>query len=121
MSDRPANVYVLVAIGLICFGFSPILVRLADQADGLTVAVWRTGFAILLLAPFALTRARQEMRQFSLREKILVLGAGILLGLHFIAFIESFYFTSVASAAVLVSISPIFLAIFGFLILKEKL
>lgn len=41
--------------------------------------------------------------------------------MHFILWIESLYHTSVASASVLVSTTPIFLGILGYLLLKERL
>jgi drug/metabolite transporter (DMT)-like permease len=100
---------------------SPILVRFAGAAPGMAVAVWRTVFAALLLTPFALPRIGAEVRRFSCREWLLILGAGILLGLHFVAWIESLYHTSVASASVLVWTNPIFMALLGFLFLRERL
>ena len=51
----------------------------------------------------------------------LIVGAGVALGFHFITWIESLYLTSVASASVLVSTSPIFLAVLGFFLLKERI
>ena len=118
---RPAVVYGLVALGILCFSASAILVRLADEAPGMTVAAWRTSFAVLLLAPFAVPRIGPEVRRFSKKDVLLILGAGVFLGFHFIAWIESLYYTSVASATVLVTSSPIFLAILGFVLLGERL
>ena len=118
---RPVAVYWSVAIGIVCFSASAILVRLADEAPGMTIAVWRTSFAVLLLAPFAVPRIGPEVRRFSKRDVLLIVGAGIFLGFHFITWIESLYYTSVASATVLVTTSPIFLAILGFVLLGERL
>ena len=118
---RPAAVYWSVALGILCFSASAILVRLADEAPGMTIAVWRTSFAVLLLAPFAVPRIGPEVRRFSKKDVLLITGAGVFLGFHFIAWIESLYYTSVASATVLVTTSPIFLAILGFALLGERL
>ncbi len=118
---RPPRVYLILALGLVSIMLSPILVRFAGSAPGMAVAVWRTVFAAVLLAPFALPRIGPEVRQFSRREWMLVLGAGILLGLHFAAWIESLYHTTVASASVLVWTNPIFMALLGFLFLRERL
>jgi drug/metabolite transporter (DMT)-like permease len=57
----------------------------------------------------------------SLREWGLIAGAGGFLGLHFIAWIGSLSHTTVASASVLVTTSPIILAVLGFLLLNERL
>lgn len=117
---RPRTLVPLLVAGLISFSFSPILVRLASDAPGVAIAVWRTTFAVLALAPFAFRNARVEIASLSGRERFLVCVAGVLLALHFITWIESLYLTSVASASVLVSISPIVLAALGFLFLGER-
>lgn len=119
--QRPAFLYLVLGLGVISFTFSPILVRWASDAPGMAVAVWRTTLAVLLLAPVAGWRIRSDVRAFSWRDVALILGAGVLLGIHFLAWIESLYHTTVASASVLVTTSPIFLVVLGFLVLKERL
>lgn len=119
--DVPRHVYVIIGVGLISFASSPILVRYASEAPGLTLAAWRTLIAALLLAPLALPTIGDEIRTFTGREWGLIGAAGVLLGVHFVAWIESLYYTTVASASVLVTTSPIFIAILGYLFLKERL
>ena len=118
---RPKSVIPILALGLVSIMVSPILVRFAGEAPGVAVAVWRTVFAALLLTPVAVMRIGPEVKQFSRREWVLVLGAGVVLGLHFIAWIESLYHTTVASASVLVWTNPLFLAVLGFFFLRERL
>lgn len=120
-SQRPASLYIAIGLGVVSFTFSPILVRWASGAPGLTIAVWRTAFAVVLLAPAAWVRIGPAVRAFSWRDTALITGAGVLLGVHFIAWIESLYHTTVASASVLVTTSPIFLVVLGFLVLNERL
>lgn len=116
----PFRVYPILALGLLSFAISPILVRLVgDEAPGLAIAVWRTGIAVGLLAPAAL-RPIARLR-YGLRELMLILPAGVFLGLHFVVWILSLFYTSVASASVLVCLSPVFLAALGFALLKERL
>ncbi|MDX1739858.1 MAG: DMT family transporter, partial [Rhodothermales bacterium] len=118
---RPLLVYPLLAAGLVSFAFSPILIRYATDVPPLSLAVWRTVFAVLMLAPFTIRAFGREVRNFSPRDVRLIIVAGVMLALHFVVWISSLYQTSVASASVLVSLSPIFLAILGLLVLKEKL
>lgn len=115
--EAGTGVYLLVVLGLISFSFSPILVRFADEAPGVAIAVWRTVFAVALLTPFALPRAVRRMRALSRRDRWLILVGGVILGLHFISWIESLYYTSVASASVLVTTSPIFIAVLEYFFL----
>jgi len=117
----PPHVWVVLAVGLATFGSSAILVRYASEAPGLAVAVWRTGLAAVLVAPLALARSGPALRRLSGRELGLIGVAGVLLGLHFIGYIESLYHTSVASSSVLVTTSPLFIAALGYAFLKERL
>lgn len=121
MSTQPLRVHVLLALGVLSFTMAPILVRWASGAPGLAIAVWRTVLAAGGLAPVLLWQGVPEMRRFTQKDVALILAAGVALGLHFIAWIESLYHTSVASASVLVTTSPLFLAVAGRLLLSERL
>ena len=116
----PAHVWALVAAAVLAIGASPILIRLAGDAPALTLAAWRTLTVTALVGPVAFVRARGEVAAFTRRDWALVLGAGVLLGLHFMAWIVSVQLTSVASASVLVTMSPIFIAVLGAVFLAER-
>lgn len=120
-SDWPPRIYVVLTLGVISFAFAPILVRWAGDVPGLAIAVWRTVTAAAVLLPVAAVRSGPEIRRFTYRDVSLIVGAGVFLGLHFIAWIESLYHTTVASASVLVTTSPILLAVLGYLVLGERL
>ncbi len=118
----PARVLVILSIGLISISFSPILVRLAADAPGMAVAVWRTVFAALLIGPYALIRSRRGTRApIGSRTVLAIIVAAVFLAAHFILWIESLYHTSVASASVLVATTPIFLGVLGYFVLRERL
>ncbi len=118
---RPFALYPLLLVGLSSFALSPILIRYATDVPALSLAVWRTIFSVLMLAPFAVGSIGSEIRKFTSRDIRLIIVAGVLLALHFVTWITSLYHTSVASASVLVSLSPIFLAVLGVFVLKETL
>jgi drug/metabolite transporter (DMT)-like permease len=115
------RVYLFLALGVLSFTLAPIFVRWASEGPGVVVAVWRTVVATVALAPFAIGRLRTEGRHLSRRDLAFIVGAGVFLGLHFVAWIESLYHTSVASASVLVTTSPIFLVGLGYVLLGEHL
>ncbi|PSQ83601.1 MAG: EamA/RhaT family transporter [Bacteroidetes bacterium QS_7_67_15] len=115
-SRSKALLYAAMGLGVVSFALSPILIRWAEQAggdSGLAIAAWRTGLASLLLAPVALPRMKAEWKALSVRDALLTGAAGVLLGLHFVCWIESLYHTSVASSTVLVTTSPVMLAVLG--------
>lgn len=107
------KVYGSLFIGLTAFSLAPILVRYAADYSGILLATVRTVLAIILLAPIYLShRFKEKIKPInSLKENAWVAIAGIALGLHFMAWISSLYYTSVSSASVLVCIHPIILII----------
>ncbi len=111
----PAGVWVLLGLGLVCYGLSSILVRLAGPVAPLPLALWRTLFVTLLLAPVALGKARGEMAAMDRREWGLIAAAGVGLGLHFATWIVAVQLTSVAAVSVLVTTTPLWIAVLGLL------
>lgn len=119
-SGAPLRVWLLLAAGLLSLGGSAILIRYAGNVPPVAIAAWRTLFATAILAPWAARLARHEIRAFSRRDWTLIASSGVLLGAHFVAWIASVSLTSVASASVLVTTSPVFIAILGALFLRER-
>lgn len=109
MADEYPKVRVLAVLlaGLIFFGFAPILVRFAPHTSPLVLVVYRTGFAAVMLLPFWIWLRSSEKRSGKGKERLWIILSGVCLGLHFIFWISSLYYTSVASASVLVTIHPI--------------
>jgi len=100
-------------IGIIAIGFSPILVRLGSETPPIALAMLRTLFASILLVPVWFKQqsgrtAKPETVSAS-KGNYLKIVAGLALGLHFIFWISSLYYTSVASSTVLVTIHPVML------------
>ena len=115
------RVYSFLAFGITAIGFSPILVKYATDGSALLVAASRTLFAFLFLVPFYFFQTKRGIkRDIPIKEKILVAISGILLGLHLICWILSIYYTSVASASVLVTIHPVVLILFERFVYKYK-
>lgn len=121
----PLGVRLALVFGLLAFGLSSILVRWSNEvspAPGLVLMAWRTGFSALLLLPaLAVPEVRAQWRALTRRDVVLIVVGGAVLSLHFVTWIVSLYYTSVASASVLVTSSPLFIAILGAVFLKERL
>ena len=86
----------------------------------LVIAASRLTIASLVLAPMALTRFRSELRHLTRAEFLLGLLSGIFLALHFATWITSLEYTTVTSSVVLVSTSPLWVALLGSVFLHEK-
>ncbi|MEQ9309373.1 MAG: DMT family transporter [Balneolaceae bacterium] len=106
------KVYSLLAFGITAIGFSPILVKVVTNESAYLVAAIRTTLAFLLLIPFYFSSKKDAPKKvISTKEHVWIAVSGILLGLHLICWISSIYFTSIASATVLVTTHPIILII----------
>jgi drug/metabolite transporter (DMT)-like permease len=116
------KVYSLLVFGITAIGFSPILVKIVTNESAFLVAAVRTVLAFLLLIPlyYSLQNKEVEKRKVSVKEHIWVALSGILLGLHLISWISSIYFTSIASASVLVTTHPIILIIIERFVFKYR-
>lgn len=104
-----------LAVAVVAISWSAILVRLA-AAPALAIAFYRMLFSTAALAPSGLGRDRALSR----RDLGLATLAGILLGLHFAAWISSLEFTTVASSVMLVTTQPLFTAVLGPFVLGER-
>jgi len=110
---RPPNQdLILLAMGVACASTAPPLIA-ATAAPALAIAFWRNGLGALAVLPYALFRARQEMRRMSVRTLVLALVAGTFLAGHFGFFVPSLRYTSVASASALVCSQTVWAALFG--------
>ena len=88
------------------------------------LAAFRTGFAVLILAPYGIYygrltgwRGTDEQDQSTFWYTVLAGGS---LGLHFTFWIASLHYTSVASASVLVTIHPVMLIVAESLIFRRS-
>lgn len=118
------RVYATLAFGITAIGFSPILVKIVTSESAFLVVAVRTVLAFIFLIPFYYASQKNQPKKIvSRKEHGLIIFSGVLLGLHLICWVASIYFTSIASATVLVTIHPIVLILierFGFK-LKFKL
>ena len=113
--------FLLLAVAVVVVSTASILVRYA-QAEGASsaaIAAGRLTIAVLLLAPFAWSRAGAELLRLSRRDLAVCAASGLLLALHFWTWIASLEHTSVASSAALVTTNPIWVAILSAWLLHE--
>ena len=112
--------YLVLAIGVVSVAFAAIFIRLAE-APSIVIAAYRLCIAALILAPVALTRGRNELLHLSRLDILLAICSGAFLAVHFALWIASLRYTTVTSSVVLVTISPIFVAVASFVLFREKI
>ncbi len=120
MKTTMARTYLILALGVVSLSFAAIFIRLAD-APPLVIAAYRLSIAALLISPVAWIRSRAELRRLIKNNLAMTLLSGAFLALHFVLWITSLSYTTVASSVVLVTTSPIFVAIASHFLFHEKL
>lgn len=106
--------------GILAVSTASIFIRYSQNyATSLVVAAYRLLIAALILAPIAFTTRREELAGFKSRELRLSLLSGLFLALHFATWITSLEYTTVASSVVLVSTTPLWVALLSPITLKE--
>lgn len=111
----------ILSIGILAVSSASLFIRFAQrEMPSLVIAAFRLGLASILMTPWVLRRHTQDIRNISKRDWLRIIGAGLLLAVHFATWITSLEYTSVSSSVVLVTTTPIWVALFSPLILKEK-
>ncbi len=103
----------------LCFSTGAVLVRLAGALSPVEITSLRMLLASLLVAGAAW--ATGEPLAIAPRVWIRLIPIGITAALHFLAFIASLSFTTVAHALTLTYTAPLFIAAFSRLTLRESL
>lgn len=117
------RVYGGLILGMATFSFAPIIVRFAADYSPIVLTTLRTVIACIILVPFYFSQKKKDLVLGTIvtkREHLLVAVAGISLGLHFTLWVSSVYYTSIASASVLVTIHPIILIVAERTLMKIK-
>ncbi len=106
----------MLGVALLAVSHGAIFARLADAAP-LAIAAWRVGLAVLVVLPLAFAAPHREGTGFA--SIAYAAGAGALLALHFATWIASLEHTTIARSVLLVSTSPIWVAVIQFLVGRE--
>lgn len=119
--DRTTTPYFVIIIGIIAASFAAILIKLAGEAPALIISVYRLLIATVVMTPFYLRKGLVSHKEIPPKIIVWNIVSGLVLALHFVGWISSLKITTVSRSVVLVSTSPMFVALFGRLFLKERL
>ncbi len=103
----------VLAASLIGISFAAPLIRLSS-ASALTIASWRLGFSLIIVAvALLLTGEWRILQRVAQRDVRLTMAAGCLLALHFWSWNQSLRYTSIAASVSLVNLQPVIIAAFS--------
>ncbi|NBI28764.1 DMT family transporter [Chengkuizengella marina] len=114
----PIPLWIILLIGIIAISFSSIFIRWSD-APVSVMAMYRLYFTNLFMIPFVM-KYWSEIKTLSKSDWFYLSLSGLLLGLHFLLWMGSLRFTSVANSTAIVALEPIFVLIGSFLFFKIR-
>lgn len=118
-SRLPVSPYFLLFISVLAVAISSILIKTSNTPTSVA-GMYRLWITVLILTPFVPWRAMKEIT-LSSKEWFMLIVTGIFLGLHFLFWMESLTYTSVASSMVILTLQPFFVMLGSYLIFKERL
>ena len=111
--------YVALAVGISALSLSAMFVRWAD-APGAVTGFYRLLFSTIFLAPL-FVRQQKTLEPIDKRYYIFPLLGGLFTAFDFAFWNSSLKFTTAANATLLGNTSPLWVALFAFFVLREKL
>jgi drug/metabolite transporter (DMT)-like permease len=112
---------ILVFFGACALSFGGLIVKSFEGATLWQILFWRQFFFVLLVSIFLLSTYKKKVFTALYQSGLPGFIGGIILGLGFSAYVFAMYNTTVANANFIIQTQAIFLAIFGYLFLKEKI
>lgn len=108
----------LLLAGIAAISFSSIFIRWSSAPSSI-LAMYRLLITGLLMLPFVI-RQKPDLRRITLCEWLLMLLSGLFLALHFLFWMESLRFTSVASSTILLALEPLFVLAGAYWLFRER-
>ena len=111
----------LVFLGALSLSFGGLIVKSFQGANLWQILFWRSIFFILVVSIFLILTYRKKVFTAFINSGIPGLVGGLVLSTGFCGYVFAMYNTTVANTNFIIQTQTIFLAIFGYLFLKEKI
>ena len=113
--------YTLLLFGAFCLSWGGFIVRSFEEASVWQILLIRSFFFMIALMLFLLSTYKKNTIKIIKDAGYPALIGGLVMSLSFIAYVYSMTITSVANVVFIISTQTMFLAIFGYFFLKEKI
>ncbi len=112
--------YILILLGGFCLSWGGFIVRSFETSNAWEILLLRTFFFFLWISIFLFLIYRKNAVKTIIKSGTPALLGGFVMSFSFIAFVFAMMNTSVANVVFIISTQTMFLAIFGYFYLKEK-
>jgi len=113
------KVYAVLLVGILSVSLSSILIKFTYDVPAIIISTYRLTVSSVILLSWAKYK-NISLKTANARDFFIAVLSGFFLSIHFISWIASIKYTSIASSVTLVSTSPVFVIIFSLLFLREK-
>lgn len=114
----PLPIPLLMVVGIVAISFSAIFIKWSN-APASVQGMYRLLFTSLLMLPFARPYAKAA-KALTRKDWLLVAASGALLALHFLLWMSSLVYTSVASSTMIMALEPLFIMAGAFVFFRER-
>ena len=111
----------LVFLGAVCLSFGGLIVKSFEGANLWQILFWRSIFFSITILIFLLITYKKKLFNSFYLSGLPGFIAGVILSLGFCGYVVAMYSTTVANTNFIISLQILFLAIFGYFFLKEKI
>ena len=111
----------LILLGAICLSFGGLIVKSFEGANLWQILFWRQTFFAIIVAFYLLISYKKNFFKSFYNSGLAGLIAGFVLSIGFSAYVFAMYNTTVANTNFIITTETIFLAVFGYFFLKEKI
>ena len=112
--------YILLLFGGFCLSWGGFIIRSFEEASVWQILFLRSIFFMIALTVFLISTYKKNTIKIIKDAGYPALLGGLVMSLSFIAFVVSMSSTTVANVVFIISTQTMFLAIFGYFYLKEK-
>ena len=111
----------LVFMGAVCLSFGGLIVKSFEGANLWQILFWRQTFFVIIVAFYLVISYKKNFFKSFYNSGLSGLIGGLFLGIGFAAYVFSMYTTTIANTNFIITTETIFLAVFGYFFLKEKI
>jgi len=111
----------LVFMGAVCLSFGGLIVKSFEGANLWQILFWRQTFFAIIVALYLVITYKKNFFKSFYKSGLSGFIGGLFLGIGFAAYVFSMYTTTVANTNFIITTETIFLAVFGYFALKEKI
>ena len=113
--------YILLLFGAFCLSWGGFIVRSFEEASVWQILLIRSVFFVIALTFFLISTYKKDTLKIFKDAGFPALVAGLVLSLSFVAYVYAMTITTVANVVFIISTQTMFLAITGYIFLKEKI